>query len=169
MDMETFRSLFGYHRWVTERLLADAERLPHEQTRQSFGASFDSIHGTAVHLLGAERTWYSRWTGEPPIATRAEDYPDVATVHGAWLQQQRRLDEFLDGLTAARLDQELRWTNSAGLAFELPLWQTLLQVVNHGTHHRAELADMLTRAGRPPEPTDLIVYYREQTEARRRA
>lgn len=35
-----------------------------------------------------------------------------------------------------------------------------LHVVNHDTHHRSEVATMLTRVGHVPPGTDLIVHYR---------
>jgi uncharacterized damage-inducible protein DinB len=38
----------------------------------------------------------------------------------------------------------------------------MLQVVHHGTHHRAELSDMLTRVGMAPAPTDIIVFFQKQ-------
>ncbi len=68
---------------------------------------------------------------------------------------------FLADLTPERLVAPLSYTTTGGQSFTQPLWQPLLHVVNHGTHHRSEAADLLTRLGHPPPPLDLIIYYRE--------
>jgi len=166
MDIDAIRSLFGYNHWVNHRLFDLAEQLPPEQTRERFGASFDTIHGTLTHMVGAEVIWFSRWCGVPPRPVRAEDFADVATIRARWVEQQRETEAFLAELTPERLFTPLQWTARDGKTYELPLWQPMLQVVNHGTHHRSELADMLTRAGHPPPPTDLIVYYQELSQRR---
>jgi uncharacterized damage-inducible protein DinB len=46
----------------------------------------------------------------------------------------------------------------------VPVWQTLVHVVNHGTQHRAEAAALLTGEGRSPGELDLINYAEEQAE-----
>ena len=42
-----------------------------------------------------------------------------------------------------------------------PLWQIVLHVVNHATHHRGQAAAMIRAMGHTPPPLDLIRYYRE--------
>ena len=164
MDPETIRSLYSYDQWVNERLLSDALRLPEEQRRQSFGASFDTIHGTLAHILGAQINWLSRWRGvTPDRPIGGDDFASLSEVRSRWQEHRTNLDEFLNGLTAERLQAPLRYSNYAGNSYELPLWQLMMQVVNHGTHHRAELADMLTRSGHAPQPTDLIRYCIEKS------
>jgi uncharacterized damage-inducible protein DinB len=37
----------------------------------------------------------------------------------------------------------------------------LLHVVNHGTHHRGQVAGFLRSMGRKPPVLDLIAYYRQ--------
>ncbi|HZT08846.1 MAG TPA: DinB family protein [Chloroflexota bacterium] len=163
MDAETLRELFRYHFWVNDRLLQLIPKLTAEQTRERFGASFDSIHGTLAHLAAAETVWLARWRGTSPAhLLGANDFPTVAEVQDHWTRVRADVQTFLDGVTDAQLAAPLRWTNTSGNSFELPMWQTMMQVVNHGTHHRAELCDMLTRSGFPPPPTDIIVYFAER-------
>lgn len=164
VDITTIQALYGYNQWVNERLLAAAETLPTEQTRQRFGASYDSIHGTLAHILGAEIVWLSRWQGTSPSKLpNAADFASIADIRVRWQEQQAAMTEFLAGLTPERLAAPVHYVNTAGQAFALPLWQLMLHLVNHGTHHRSELADMLTRAGHPPAPTDLLVYFLERS------
>jgi uncharacterized damage-inducible protein DinB len=162
VDVAAIRSLCAYNDWVNDRLFAIAEQLPADRARERFGASFDTIHGTLAHILGAEITWLSRWQGVSPTRVLGgDDFPDLAAIWARWQEQRRDLAAFLAELTPAEVERPLRYTNTRGEAFAYPLWQMLVHVVNHGTHHRAELAEMLTRAGHPPPPTDLLVYYDE--------
>jgi uncharacterized damage-inducible protein DinB len=164
MDVTTIREMWDYDWWVNERLLAMAEELPPERTRERFGASFDTIHGTLGHILGSQINWLRRWQGETPTkAITGDDFQTLADIRSRWQQHQENLDSFLGELTAERLNAPLRYTHLTGAVYELPLWQQLMHVINHGTHHRSELADMLTRVGHPPKPTDVIRYFLEKT------
>ena len=53
MDLKTIRLLHDYNRWVNERLLATVHQVPADRLTEKLGASFDSIHGTLAHMLGA--------------------------------------------------------------------------------------------------------------------
>ena len=46
--------------------------------------------------------------------------------------------------------------------FRRPLWQDLIQIVNHGTQHRSEAAEALTYVGRSPGNLDISVYFQEK-------
>jgi len=46
-----------------------------------------------------------------------------------------------------------------GQSFALPRWQVILHCANHSTHHRSEVAAMLTELGHEPDSTDLLEYY----------
>lgn len=163
MDLDAVRFLFDYNQWANERLLAVAEQVPRERLAERFGASFDSIHGTLAHVLAAEILWLSRWRGvSPPRLLSAGDFDSLAVIRARWIAQQRDLQAFLDDLTPEKLATPLQYTNTRGKAFSYPLWQMMLHLVNHGTHHRSELSDMLTRVGAAPPPTDLIVFLAER-------
>ncbi len=163
MALEAIRLLFAYNQWVNERLLALAAQAPEEHQREHFGAGFDSIHGTLAHVLGAQITWLSRWRGiSPAKVPGAADFADLAELQARWAAYQRDVDAFLAGLTSEQLAAPLPYTNTSGRPFAYPLWQQMLHVVNHGTHHRAELAEMLTRTGLTVPPTDFLVYCTER-------
>ncbi len=59
--------------------------------------------------------------------------------------------------------EELSYQDLKGRPWKQPLWQVLLHVVNHGTHHRGQVAGFLRAMGRVPPPLDLIFYFRERT------
>lgn len=48
----------------------------------------------------------------------------------------------------------------SGNPWTTPLWQIVLHVVNHGTHHRGAVSGFLRAMGHPPPALDLMAYYR---------
>lgn len=163
MELEMLRSLVGYNHWANDLLLDVAEQVPADRTRESLGgSSFDTIHGTTAHILQGEVHYYARWVGEDlPRGGRSSEARSIAELRERWLAHRARIDQFAAELTPERLQEPIRYRRREGKAYELPLWQVMLQMLNHGTHHRAELADLLTRVAYPPPATDLIVYYEQ--------
>ena len=97
------RSLFDYNHWVNGLLLDVAEAVPAERTREAFGGSFDTIHGTFTHILQAELHYYSRWSGEA-LATegRPADLGSIQDLRAWRLAHRDRVDAFLEGLQIGR-------------------------------------------------------------------
>ena len=164
MDVATLKSLFAYHHWVNDRLLQTAEKAPGEKLHDKIGDGYDSIHASLRHLLSAENTWAGRWQGLPPMPPGVDEQTDVPTLRQRFKESQERIAAFIDGLSDERLNADLTYTNRDGNTHRLPLWQVMLQVINHGTHHRSEVCEMLTHVGTPPPPTDLIVYYQLEAD-----
>jgi uncharacterized damage-inducible protein DinB len=47
-----------------------------------------------------------------------------------------------------------------GRTWTQPIWQLVLHVVNHGTHHRGQVSGFLRTMGRVPPVLDLVAFYR---------
>jgi len=148
-----FRSLFRYTRWANDRVL---------DTMQAAGVVPERAVELLSHLLRAQDVWYGRiektdhadldfWGKDslPAGAERAE-------------ASARRWDTALDGWTGEDLDRSIAYTNSKGTRFETPLRDLLSHVVNHGTHHRAQIALLLREAGIAPPATDYIFFVRDE-------
>jgi uncharacterized damage-inducible protein DinB len=164
VDQEMLRSLFAYNHWVNDRLLALVEQVAPERLQEQMGGSFDSIQGTAAHILQGELFYYYRWIGQQqPQGRRPSERRTIGELRALWAENRALIDAFLERLTPEQLYTPLRYgRRNSQATYELPLWKIMLQMINHGTHHRAELADMLTRVGLEPPPTDLIVFFEEQ-------
>ena len=159
---EQLSSLYEYGDWVTQRLLDIAAALTEEQFSQKVLPGFGSVHLTLVHLLGAEVLWFARWQGQSPRTILSPgDLPTVIAIRERWakLQDERRTN--LLSLDDAELSAMIQWTNLRGQPYALPRWQIISHCANHSTHHRSEIAAMLTELGHEPDSTDLLEYYLE--------
>ncbi len=156
--------LYDYATWANDRLLAEADRLTPAQWDQPLGASFDTVHATLAHILSSEDLWLERWRGSSLRARRVtpEQCPTPAALRARWATVAHDMRRFLAACTQDDWQREIAYITLEGQAVRYPLWMMFLQVINHGTHHRAEVANMLTELGSPPAPLDIIVFFRDR-------
>ncbi len=154
MRLDDIRFLFAYDRWATRRILG------------MIGGADDAVWGATgvvgdrglgailVHQLGA----YQRWrhglsgSGQTPRPER-EPLPTPDALAAAWPAEWDAMDAWLAGLS----DQWLDATDENNI----PFWQMLAHLANHGTQHRSEAASLLTQAGRSPGDVDMIFFAQE--------
>ena len=74
--------------------------------------------------------------------------------------------EWAKPLTDESVAASVSFTDLKGNPHTQPLWQIILHVVNHGTHHRGQVSGFLRTLGHTPPPLDLIAFYRAQAAAR---
>ncbi len=160
---ELLSSLYEYGIWVNQRLLETAVTLTDEQLTQKVLPGFGSVHLTFVHLLGAEVLWFARWQGQSPRTILSpRDLPNIPAMRDRWAELIDARRAYFATVTEPELDTSVSWTNMRGQSFALPRWQVILHGANHATHHRSEIAAMLTQLGPEPDSTDLLEYYLEQ-------
>ena len=117
-----------------------------------------------AHILAAQQIWLNRCLGLPQAAvelwtgpdTRATGFTDKITEnHKAWI-------DCLGGFTDADFDKTIYYQNLRGDKWESKLVDILTHVINHGTHHRAQIGQQLKFAGTGGLPnTDYIAYIRQ--------
>ena len=146
-------TLFRYTRWAHGRLLGAmraAEAVP------------DRAVTLFSHLLRAQDVWYGRAAGTDHATLDLWQTDSLQNCADRLEDTTRRWDAILRRRVPDDLDREIAYTNSSGTAFETPLRDILTHVVNHGTHHRAQIALLLREADIAPPATDYIYYLREQ-------
>ena len=162
MLLDYIKRLYNYHYWANARILRTVERLAADQAQESRPPTYERIHATLVHLVGSEAVWRSRWQGGSPTQRlTAEELPTLLSVQQHWQDEERQVRDFLAALQHDDLDAPLTYTTLRGQPESMPLAATLLQVINHGTQHRSEVALLLTDAGYSPGDLDFHVYLRE--------
>ncbi len=161
--IEVFRYLFDYQFWAGERLFAAVERCDVNRWPRAIagGHGDGSLFATIAHMVGAEQRWFERWHGVPLAQLRDDsDYGSVGAIVAEWRDVQQRRREWLASLAGEALASDVRYTAVSGTEECTPLWQTLLHVANHTTHHRSEACVALTSHGAPPQSVDLIDFVR---------
>ena len=154
MSLELIRDLYEYHRWANRRLWDTAVARGEEAVERDMGKqwSFPSIRRMFAHIYGADAIWLGRWQGRSMTAIPGADLPSMGALRERWdvlIAEQRA---FLDGLGPADLTRVIEYKNTEGRAFRATLGALLPHVPNHATHHRSEIATMLTLiSGSPPD------------------
>jgi uncharacterized damage-inducible protein DinB len=160
MSLELIGSLYGYHRWANRRLFEAAVPLGNA-LEQDMGKqwSVPTVKGMFAHVYGADRVWLARWKGAtPPPFPRAEDFPALADLRAAWDRLEAEQQAYVAGLAESDLARPVRYRNSEGTEFSVPLGPLLQHVVNHATHHRSEIATMVTLISASPPDTGMVAY-----------
>lgn len=129
--------------------LKDLEHPPHE-TVELLG-----------HIVKAELLWLERLYGTEKIKKSFfENWPlseiesHQVESHKGWISALNEYDE--EGLNTI-----FAYHNLKGEAFENSLYDILFHVINHSTHHRAQISKILRQHDIAPPVMDYINYVRE--------
>ena len=154
--------LYAYHRWANHRLFDIAAALGEDACGRDIGKqfSFPTLRRMFAHVYGADAAWLARWKGSSPTALPGADIATMADLRLKWDALEREQRAFIDALTAADLGRDVHYKNTEGTAFHTPLGVLVQHVANHATHHRSELATMLTIVSGSPPDTGLVTWYR---------
>ena len=147
-----------YNRWMNERLYALLSEIPDEERKRDRGAFFGSIHGTLNHLLWGDRMWLGRFIDEPcnHPAFGADMYAEFAELAREREVTDRKMLDWAGSVTPAWLAATLSYVSKVdGRRREMPHAVAVLQLFNHGTHHRGQLTTLIRQAGRDPGVTDI--------------
>ena len=140
--------LYDYDRWATGQVLDASLDLDSGDWSAESVIGDRGIGGILVHALGAHERWRCGFEGRlrPPMREEAA-LPDPDELREWWEAEWLAIRAFIDTLDEARLDSPYSGA---------PLWQGMLQLVNHGTQHRSEAAVILTAAGASPGDLDIV-------------
>ncbi|HXJ78978.1 MAG TPA: DinB family protein [Candidatus Methylomirabilis sp.] len=171
VTLAMLHELYDYHWWANRRLWQVTAALSDASIRRDLGSHFSlpTLKGMLVHMFGVEANWLSRWTGEPsPRSITESDFADLQALRQAWDDVETRQHVFIGALRPENLHRQIEFTSTAfprpdGRPYRLPLSALLLHVPNHATHHRSELATMLTIVSGSPPDTGMVSYQIRKT------
>lgn len=156
MALASLRTLYDHHWWANRTLLETTAALGETVAAQKIGAQFSepSLKRMFFHIFGVDGLWLARWQGVSP--TSIPDEPaSLAELGERWVVLEREQKTFLDGLRATDLERVISYRLLSGKPYRLPLGLLLHHVPDHGTHHRSEIATMLTMVSGSPPGTGL--------------
>lgn len=155
-----FENLYEYSFWANHRYFAVAEGLSDEQLHRMQGQSWGNVQAVLVHMLSSEWVWLQRWHGVSPKGHLDQaDFPTLASVRERWSKQEAELRAYISSQTEGGLQSMITYSNFSGETFTVPLWQMLMHLANHETHHRGELAAMFALMDVPHPEEEVIQYF----------
>lgn len=159
MEKKILLALWEYDSWANERIFAAAAALSPEALHQPLASGHATLLGTLWHIVGAAETWRVRAeTGQDPVEASDDGMPDLAVLAARARAEAVAMRAFLEALPDALLAEPMRYTTE-GVVRERPRWLVLVHLVNHGTHHRGEIAAALTALGHSPGEFDFGVCF----------
>ena len=161
MASKLINELYDYHRWANRRLFDVAVGLGDAVTKDMGKHwSVPTVKCMFTHLCAADTIWLARWQGTSPGRLPVDaDFPTMGDLRAHWDQTEAAQRAFIEGLAEAALARPVTYRNpTTGAEFSAPLGPLLQHVVNHATHHRSELATMITLISGSPPDTGIATY-----------
>jgi uncharacterized damage-inducible protein DinB len=166
ISADLLRIHLDYTAWASARLVNAAGLLNPEELTRDFGTADRSVLGTLAHVYAADRVWLGQIEGNQPerfldperdvrLSVLQNDWPVLLE---RWKRWAATLD---DGSVQTKVVCRNR---TRGWEREIPVWQIVLHVVNHGAHHRGQVAGFLRGMGHTPPVLDLMAYYFEKAQ-----
>ena len=155
-------TLFDYSMWARDKILGAMEPLEegglHELPGEVKGV-YGTIFDTLAHMAASEWLWVQRCLGESPMRSpRGEDFNSLRNLVDWWNGVHADAVQLLSALNEDNLEAELTYVGPDGKRRTRKVWHMLLQVPNHQTEHRSQVAAMLSAMGVDVPQTDLVVY-----------
>jgi uncharacterized damage-inducible protein DinB len=160
VSVDTLRLHLDYSAWATQRLMDAAAKLSPEELMRDFKTSDKTVLDTLVHVYAADRIWLTRVLGEQRTTFVDPEDRDLTVLQSDWPALQQRWKLWLRDFTEADAGRNISYKDTRGNPYTQPVWQIVLHLVNHGTHHRGQVSGFLRAMGHTPPALDLVAYYR---------
>jgi uncharacterized damage-inducible protein DinB len=160
VSVDTLRLQLDYTAWASQRLMDAAAKLSHEELTRDFRTADKTVLDTLVHVYAADRIWLARVLAEPRTTFSGPEDRDLTLLQTEWPALQQRWKLWLRDFSDGDVSRMIAYQDLKGRPYSQPVWQILLHLVNHGTHHRGQVAGFLRAMGQTPPPLDMIAYYR---------
>jgi uncharacterized damage-inducible protein DinB len=151
---------FASSDWAVSQVLAAANGTDDELLDRPFEMGLGSIRSTLLHLYDAECWWQRNWTSSDPVDfEKLPPTTPLDRLKGLWDELARARNAFI----AALDDEQAQRVVSVRLGrspVRFRVIESLLQLCGHGTHHRAQVLNMLRQIGITPPALDYSVWLR---------
>jgi len=146
-----FTGLFEYNLWANQRLLGAIRQ---QQIKD------DAIFNLMSHIMSAQFIWLHRVEGLPTSSYPPWEVYDLNEIESMANESNARWIEYLNNYKLETLEEVIHYQNSVNKDFENRFVDILNHVINHSTHHRAQVSLMLRQLDIAPPQTDYIVFKR---------
>jgi uncharacterized damage-inducible protein DinB len=163
-ERDTIEAWFNYGDWANRKLAGLIAGLDESAVARDFGMGLGNIGRTAKHILEAEQFWLNNWQQGSGTWQELPDEVTVFQLPELWqpvIEARNRMIIRLDDAGA----QRRVGASFGGPPVMVSLLESLLQLCGHGTHHRAQLLNMLRHSGLATPAIDYVVFARERQAA----
>jgi len=162
LQIEQIKELYDYNNWAGERLWQAVTDLSTDELNIDIHNGIGNVFTTLIHLVSAAWIWRTRWEGGMPTRfLPVEDFSTLESIHTRWQEEEEHIQRFLTTLHDEDLSKELRYIRPAvpDQIFTMPLWKSMLHLINHQTQHRSEIAMQLTALNHSPGELGMTNYF----------
>lgn len=145
-DAERVRRYFAYHDWANAQLLELAARLDDAALDREFDLGPGSIRKTLAHLHSVEPWWLKTWTEGNATFEPSNPQVSIGEMQASWSRVAQQRNAFITGLTNDEA-QRIVTVAFGGPPIKFRIIESFVQICVHGTHHRAQLINMLRHSG----------------------
>lgn len=146
---EHYTRLFEYNLWANNEFSEVLRTNPFQNPK---------ILKLLSHMANAQAIWLSRVKGEQSSIGVWEEHSQKEALE----LLEKTSQDWLDFIYSGDLEPEtIEYKNSKGQEFQSRVADILTHVVNHGTHHRGQIALMLREEEIDPPASDFIFYVRD--------
>ncbi len=145
--MKRLLQLLEYNFWANDQFIVrlhEQENLPADIVKQF------------SHLLSAHQIWLGRIGGKGQLPSVWDDI-SVQNWEGINIELY---NETCDIVKSNPLEKIFSYKNSKGQRFENQIGDILFHLVNHSTHHRAQVALLMRQHQILPPQSDLVFWLR---------
>src|SRR5262245_27849034 len=99
MRVADLQTIFDYNYWADERILSAAAGLTPEEFTAETRFPYGSLRRVLVHILFGERRYLAECQERAFTGTRAEEFPDVASLTAQWWRDAAEMRAYLASLS----------------------------------------------------------------------
>ncbi len=148
-----FLRMLQYNLWANQRLLIAIKE---------GGVSNERILELMSHVASAQLVWLHRVEGLPTSPFPVWEVYKLHEIESMIEESNSRWVKFINGYKVDTMEEVIHYQNTKGLKFENTLFDIVVQVINHSTHHRAQVSMLIRGEGIAPPPMDYIFYRRQE-------
>lgn len=154
-DGELIDRIFRYHGWATNEILSMCDTVEVASLDRNFEMGSGTIRKTLLHMMDAEQWWIDHWNGESTSFPHSDPETPLVAIRDAWAKIAKRRSKFLSTLDATGAT-EIVTVSPGGPPTSFRVGESALHLALHGTHHRAQVINMLRRSGGRIRDLDML-------------
>ena len=129
----------NYHLWATKKFVDWLSEKPEELLHKEVPSSFNSIISTLNHIWATDEYWYSIIAEIPDYIKRRDVTEfDSKEIFEGIVYRANEIYKLIASYNEAALSKCIKVENP-WFQCDLPKYEYLQQLVNHGTYHRGQI------------------------------